>query len=304
MAIDGRNGLRELLLSAAALALWAAHSFAADAVQYGKPQLVAKLAHPSIHESSGLGCSRLRKDLFWTHNDSGDRARFFAFDAKGARVAQLLLPVRARDWEDMASFTMGKRAYLLAADVGNNNLRRKHVTLHIVREPGLAVGKREQKIKLDAAKVLTVDFKLEGGPQNCEAVAVDVVGRMIYLVSKTDLRASQVYQLALPTKALGKVLTAKQLVKVPVRMATGMDISPDGRRCVILTYTLAAEYARRGDETWKAAFSRPPRELVMPARKQGESICYGPDGVTLYLTSEGRPTPLWKVSERPGQAEK
>jgi hypothetical protein len=33
----------------------------------------------------------------------------------------------------------------------------------------------------------------------------------------------------------------------------------------------------------------------MPRRRQGESICYGPDGKTLYLTSEQLPTPLWEV---------
>ena len=37
------------------------------------------------------------------------------------------------------------------------------------------------------------------------------------------------------------------------------------------------------------------REIGMPLRIQGESICYGPDGKTLYLTSEKLPTPLWEV---------
>ena len=77
--------------------------------------------------------------------------------------------------------------------------------------------------------------------------------------------------------------------------ATAMDISPDGRRAVVLTYGSAYEYSRGEDEDWAQALSRPPRELVMPARRQGESICYGLDGKTLYLTSEKLPTPLWEV---------
>ena len=36
-------------------------------------------------------------------------------------------------------------------------------------------------------------------------------------------------------------------------------------------------------------------EIVLPVRVQGEAICYGQDGKTLYLTSEKRPTPLWEV---------
>ena len=74
-----------------------------------------------------------------------------------------------------------------------------------------------------------------------------------------------------------------------------MDISPDGLRAVVLTYGHAREYARRADESWSKAFARKERIIVMPRRKQGESICYGEDGKTLYLTSEGKSQPLWEV---------
>ncbi len=37
----------------------------------------------------------------------------------------------------------------------------------------------------------------------------------------------------------------------------------------------------------------------MPQRNQGESVCYGADGRTLYLTSEFAPTPLLEVPAEP-----
>jgi len=74
-----------------------------------------------------------------------------------------------------------------------------------------------------------------------------------------------------------------------------MDISPDGRRAIVLTYADALEFVRRDGETWRQAFARRPRTIVMPRRRQGEAICYGPDGRTLYLTSEHTPTPLLEV---------
>ena len=74
-----------------------------------------------------------------------------------------------------------------------------------------------------------------------------------------------------------------------------MDVSPNGRRAVVLTYGNAFEYMRGEDETWGEAFSRKPREIVVLERVQGESICYGADGKTLYLTSEKLPTPLIEV---------
>ena len=74
-----------------------------------------------------------------------------------------------------------------------------------------------------------------------------------------------------------------------------MDVSPDGRRAVVLSYGDAYEYFRRPEEDWAAAFARGPRLLPMPERQQGEAIGYGADGRSLYLTSEKRPTPLWVV---------
>ena len=76
---------------------------------------------------------------------------------------------------------------------------------------------------------------------------------------------------------------------------TDMDISPDGRRAVILTYRDAYEYRRGRDESWAKAFARKPRRLKMPWRMQGEAIAYGTDGRTLYLVSEGKSQPLWEI---------
>jgi hypothetical protein len=74
-----------------------------------------------------------------------------------------------------------------------------------------------------------------------------------------------------------------------------MDISPDGRRAVVLTYRDAYEYSRGRNERWAEAFARKPAEIKLPRRAQGEAIAYGADGKTLYLTSEKLPTPLWEV---------
>jgi hypothetical protein len=74
-----------------------------------------------------------------------------------------------------------------------------------------------------------------------------------------------------------------------------MDISPDGLRAVVLTYGDAYEYIRGTDKTWTEAFAHKGRVLSMPRRVTGESICYGADGMSLYLTSERTLQPLWEV---------
>ena len=92
-----------------------------------------------------------------------------------------------------------------------------------------------------------------------------------------------------------KALVARRIATLAIPLVTAMDVSPDGRRAVVLTYGNAYEFVRSENEDWAAAFAREPRPIRMPLRIQGESICYGPDGKTLYLTSEKLPTPLWEV---------
>ena len=89
---------------------------------------------------------------------------------------------------------------------------------------------------------------------------------------------------------------AKPVATLTIPTTSAMDISPDGLRALVLTYGDAYEYTRQAGEDWSRGFARQPRVIKMPARRQGESACYGPDGVTIYLTSEKTPTPLIEVA--------
>jgi len=263
-------------------------------VAYAPGREICKLACDLIDESSGLACSRNRPGLFWTHNDSGDDARIFAFDRKGKDLGFCrLIDVLAFDWEDMASFTLDGKNYLLLADVGNNGRAAAVHMLHLIEEPpvepirGVAVAK--------VPLVQTMYFSYEDDHRNCEAVAVDPTSKTILLVSKEEGPRCYVYALPWPKDKLPKAVPARKIATLKIPKTTAMDVSPDGRRAVVLSYENAYEYTRRDKEDWAAAFSRPPAEIAIPRRRKGESICFGPDGNTLYLTSEKRPTPLWEV---------
>jgi len=266
-------------------------------IVYGEPRQVAVLANREISESSGLACSRQAAGVFWTHNDSGDSARLFAFNAKGEHLAVCtVVGAEVRDWEDLASFTMRGQSFLLIADTGDNDAVRPACSLYVVREP--AVGTPARPAEIRARVALRIDFRYEDGARDCEAVAIDPTTLTIYLCSK-EMGGGRIYALPWPrdkatpgspphvARAVGTFAEAP--------LPTAMDISPDGRRAVVLTYADAYEYARGPREDWAAAFARKPRVLKMPRRNQGESIGYGPDGKTLYLTSERVPAPLLEV---------
>ena len=269
-------------------------------VEYAPPKKLADLANRKINESSGLACSTLDEGVFWTHNDSGDAPVVYAFAADGRHLASLRVDgAAARDWEDMASFKIGKRGFLLLADVGDNGRNRKTCTLYIVKEPKLprtttrpAPGK---PVARRAKASVKITFAYEDGPRDCEAVAVDANSRKIYLATKETPLTAKIYELPLPAKSPRKVLKAKAVAKLPIMFATAMDISPDGRRAVVVNYGTAYQYARGPKQAWAQAFSQVPLAIKTPSRRQGETICYAPDSKTLYLTSEKLPTPLWRI---------
>lgn len=266
-------------------------------VQYGLGKRLCVLANRSIDESSGLACSRRRNEpgLFWTHNDSGDRPRIYAFNSTGKHLGSFrIIGATARDWEDMASYRIGERSYLLLADVGGR--KRKRHSIYIVSEPEVSFS--GEPADSNIALVASMSFVYEDGRYDCEAVAVDAAAGNIYLFIKTSSSKAKMYVLPLPQRVSADFQKATVVAKIAIPYATAMDISPDGRRAVISTYSCAYEFIRKGDETWKAAFSRKPRLIAVPLRRQGESICYGPDSRTLYLTSEQLPTPLWEVPPR------
>lgn len=263
-------------------------------VAYTSGHPIATLANKTVDESSGLACSRLREGAFWTHNDSGGDARVYLFDRDGRDLGSCRLEgVDAFDWEDMASFRRDGKSYLLIGDCGNNGLAATIHVLHLIEEPPAdpKTGVRTETVPV----AQTIFFSFEDDHRDCEALAVDTTTDCIYFATKQRQGGTLVYELPWSKIEPQKSIPAKRIATLDIPAATAMDISPDGHRAVILTYGDAYEYQRAEAESWRDALARPARKIVMPERIQGESICYGSDGKTLYLTSEKLPTPLIEV---------
>lgn len=264
---------------------------------WGEPRKVCDLADREIKESSGLGASRTLDDVFWTHNDSGDEPRVFAVDREGRTRATFRIDgAEADDWEDLCVFSRGRKSWLLIADTGDNDSERDHVVLYVVEEPRSLPPEGATNASLRVAARVVVTY--EDGKHDCESVGVDDASGQVLLVSKQRRMGKPgVYTLELPERG-GKAV-ARKIAEIDVPPLTvALDVSPDGRLAVVLTYVDAYVFPRAEGETWATAFGRAPLRVSMPARRQGESICFGRDGRTLYLTSEKLPTPLWEVPPR------
>ncbi|MGQ9574938.1 MAG: SHD1 domain-containing protein [Thermoguttaceae bacterium] len=273
-----------------------------NAIPYGRGREVCKLAVAALEECSGIACSRRHGGLFWAHNDSGDAARLYLFDRRGRDLGFCRLAgVFAYDWEDLASFSAEGKHYLLVADTGNNAINAPVHMLYLIEEP--ACDPHRGVLVQEVPVLKTIYFSYEDDFRNCEAMAVDPTDRTIVLVSKERSSSCHVYALKWPSdqetpkppKLPRRPQVARLIGTLQLRQVTGMDISPDGCRAIVLTSSYVYQYTRGPKEDWQAGFSRPPREIPLPKLAQAEAVCFGPDGKTIYVSSEKRPTPLVEI---------
>lgn len=284
--------VRLLLLSLALVA-----SFGCDAVQearqdartFGEPTLAVSLKDPEINESSGIARSNAHPGWYYTHNDSGDSARFWKFDFSGKTEGPFAIPgAKAIDWEDMASATVEGKYYLYFGDIGDNPLQRKSIQVYRVEEPSGKGG--------PISKVDVFELKYPDGPHNAEALMVESSG-LITIVAKTARTPAKVFTLDAPKS--NEVNTLKEVGTVsvggslePTKLITGGDVSADGKFLVLRTYLGAFEYPLSNSPGW---WTITPKAVKTANEAQGEAIAYSLDGKELITTSEFTPCMVSRI---------
>ncbi len=273
-------------------------SLAVTSASVPPPTVAFRFADPRIAESSGLVAASTG-ELVFTHNDSGDEARFFAVGLDGRTRTTYVLPdVQARDWEDLARGPDEQgRSSLWLGDIGDNDgVRNNGVLIHRIAEP--APTDREQ-VTTEAP----TDFRLRypDRPVDAETLLVHPRTGRLYLVTKPLAGTAQVY--AAPEVLDADGPNVLELVAEAPAQSTGTaggpgigmlanwlftagDIAPDGSRLALRTYTDVYEWTIPGDDV-AAAFDREPTVTPLPPAEQGEGLGYAADGASVLVSSEG-----------------
>jgi len=141
-------------------------------------RLAGLVTSRQLGEISGLAASHAHDGVLWAVNDGGNPARLYAISRRGRLLARYQIEGASnQDWEDLASFELDGRRYLLLADTGDNGGRRRGFSLHVFEEPAkLANGTLKP--------AWTIRARWPDGPRDCEAVAVDAAAGQVLLVSK------------------------------------------------------------------------------------------------------------------------
>lgn len=272
--------------------------------------IVGRIADSAIKEASGLARSNRRDDLLWVINDGGSAPILHAIGLDGRSFAR----VRVRnsenvDWEDLASFELDGKSWLIVADIGDNEGKRALCTLYFVEEPIIDGDKT-----ISVAPAWQISFTYPGGPLDAEAIAVDTENERVLLLSKRTIPAI-LYELPLRSGATNLPKTARRIGPVasipqPTQQdidravpdknwhwqPTAMDISKRGDSLVILTYRAAYTYSRAADQRWIGALQSTPRRFAIGKHRVAESIAYSTNSDSLFITIEQRHAPLLRFS--------
>ncbi len=264
----------------------------APCARFADAEEVGKLDSSELRELSGLGASRRHKDVFYTHNDSGDRGRFFAIDARAAlRATYELDGVVATDIEDVDVGPCPAGSCVFLGDIGDNEESRREIQIYRVAEPDLTSGRL-------TPEVFTLSYP--DGPHNAETLMVAPGTGDLVLVTKSPSGTSGAYALEAGTPPGRATLRKIGELIVPVAgvsLVTGGSFHPCDKRLVLRTYAVMLEYRFAGG--LETLFASPPTIVPAGREPQGEAVTYSVNGDALFTVSEGKQAALHRSACEP-----
>ena len=268
---------------------------------------IAIIEQEKLVEASGLARSQIHPGILWAMNDGGHKPRVYAFDESGKHRGRLTIdPSVNRDWEDLASFTLDGKPYLLVADIGDNDSRHDTLMLYVVEEPDI---EDDDKVRNEPAWV--IEFRYPDGPRDAESVAVDVNEGFVYVLSKRSI-PPELYRVPLvpsdgviTAEKLGQVRSLPPPRRIDVELAprikdwfwqpVAMDFSADGRTAIVMSYRYVFVYRRNEDEGWFVTLNRRPSPISLGGFRDAESAVISADGASVFVTTERDFPPLLKA---------
>ncbi|MBI4605987.1 MAG: hypothetical protein HY721_28820 [Planctomycetes bacterium] len=264
--------------------------------EYFDPVRAGTVTDPRITELSGMVPVTLHAGHYWIHNDSGDSPRVFAMRLDGAIVAEVeVLGAAATDWEDIARGPgpLAGETYLYIADTGNNGLDRGQLAVYRVLEPGLPSLEPGQVLASEPAEKLP--FRYPDGSFDAEALVVHPSSGKVYVLTK-DAAAPGVYRLPSLDPAAGVQTMARLGTLDYGDLITGADLSADGRRLLVRTYSEVLElHLPEGEPFERIFFQAAEARPGAPIETKSESICLDHRDRDVITSNESIPAPIHRL---------
>jgi hypothetical protein len=270
---------------------------------YESPVLVGRIQTDDVKESSGLSASECQ-DALWTQNDSGNEALIFGLGTDGSHLgAWRVENAQNIDWESIASYKgPDGKCSLIIGDIGNNDETRTQLDVYRIPEPTLSpeTAQSSSANPLRTEPAAAMKFSYPDGNSNAETLLVHPQTGDIYVVTKKESGPASVFKMK-QAFGTGTAVTGEKVADVsvpsqPEGRVTGGSISPDGTRVMLCDLEGGYEFVQpEGATDPDAIWQQQPQAVDLGDRPQGEGVSYGPDGASLYASSEKKNAPLFLV---------
>lgn len=242
------------------------------------PERIATLPQ-DLREASGIAVSRAHEGVLWVIDD--ENPWLYALDRSGRELGRVRVPVKVRDWEDLALGPCDSGDCLYIGDFGDNEHRRDDLVILRVPEPSPDAQQ--------TAEPQSFRFRYPDGPGDAEALFI-LGDERLHIVSKG--RNGPVALFRFPPLVEGSELTLERvrdftpgLVQIP-DMVTGADASPNSRWVAIRSYGMLELYAVEGDVLGRERVARVP--LAALGEPQGEGVAITDAGEVLLVSERAQ----------------
>ena len=288
-----RAAFLALLIVALGLTGWAASACPG----FVNPTPAGVLLDDRITEVSGIAAGWRNPEVLWIHEDSGAPPEVYAVSLDGTLLARCTLTgITPIDCEDIAVGPGQEpdESYVYLADIGDNGMRRKMISIYRFLEPQIDAEWSEESLLID--KVERFDLVYPDRPHDAETLLVDPSSGEIYVITKWDPR-SRIYQAGLNDP--DGPITLEYVGDLPFAGATGGDISPDGRWIIIRTYFSAYIWHRDPGISIAEVIQSDGCPVPLAQEPQGEAICFVHSAESYVTISEGLHPVLYLATRTP-----
>jgi hypothetical protein len=272
--------------------------------------VVAGALPAELSEASGITRDPRRADLFWVHNDSGNQPILYAVDTTGALAGQVAITgATSRDVEDIAVAHCPEGWCLFYADIGDNLAVHDQIYVYRLPLPELPVDAAVPAEPISPLMNYTLVYP--GGARDAESLFVDAERGELGMVTKGRNGQVELYVADLQTLESVDGPVALERVgrldvpiggNVSAQYVTAADLSPDGTRLAVRSYSRLYLFEWEGSATFDT-LAAPTSFTLLPALEpQGEGLTFTIDGTRIFLASEGvksLPPQLSRIDCRP-----
>tara|TARA_R110002051_G_scaffold141279_3_gene214287 strand:+ start:179 stop:1027 length:849 start_codon:yes stop_codon:yes gene_type:complete len=259
--------------------------FLAGCSNYGQLTFVTKLPK-AIKENSGM--VYYENEKAWFIEDHGNDDVIYQVQFNGDLLKELRVKnAKNEDWEDL---TQDKEGNIYIADIGNNNNKRKDLRIYKIPNPEIETGDKIDAEVIHFSYPEQKKFPPKKSDLIYDAEAIFYRDNSLYIITKNRSEPFSGKALIYKIPAKKGKYTAKLIGEFTPCQTTGIcqitsaDISPDGKKIVLLGYGFLWIFTNFTDDD----FTKGNLETIdLGATTQIESVCFK-DNNTLLISDEER----------------